>query len=341
MAHEIHEAAGDRFGEVRTGGKRAWHGLGVEVADGTDCESAFKQVGLDWTTEVAPIQALASVGILNLKKHFAHVRKDNGRLLGLVTDEYRPFENLDLARFADSLAGADKACTVETVGSLYACRRVFALVRLPHEIRLGRGGEDRLQQYVLVANGHGGFAETSCYPTSVRVVCANTLRLSQGDAAKGIRFRHTGDFDAKVAQARLVLGSAVEESKRFERKVKALVGLRLTKAQIATYLEKTFADIFGKVDPLAPAEFVERFQEKRKAILEQWAANLDHEQQKIGGIAGTAWALYNAISMYEDHQRGRYEDTDKSDERVASNIFGTSHREKGIAFRNALALVKA
>lgn len=337
MGHEINEKDGDRFGEVRENGEKAWHGLGVAVADGTDCATAFQQVGLDWETELAPIQALGSNAIIDLPKHRAHVRKDTGLMLGLVTNEYRPFENKDLAAFADSLAGADRACTVETVGSLYSCRRVFALVRLPHEIRLGRGGEDVLKQYVLVANGHGGFAETSVYPTSVRVVCANTLRISERDAAKGIRFRHTGNFEAKVEQARLVLGTAIAESKRFETKVKALSTRRLSKEQLAAYLEKTFDDIFGKVDPLAPAEYVERFQLRRKEVLEQWAANLAHEQQTVAGISGTAWAAYNAISMYEDHQRGRASTPGES--RIASNIFGTSHREKNIAMRNALALV--
>jgi phage/plasmid-like protein (TIGR03299 family) len=338
MSHEINET--DRFGEVRSRGERAWHGLGDEIPEGLDAVGAFARLGLDWPTEMAPIQALASRGIINLPKHFAHVRKDNGDLLGIVTDEYKPFENIDLARLADSLAGADKACVTETAGSLYSGRRVFALVRLPHEIRLGKGGEDRLEQYVLVANGHGGFAETSCYPTSIRVVCANTLRMSEKGITKGIRFRHTGDFEAKVAQARLVLGTAVEESKKFETKVKALAATRLSKAQLQFFLEKTFEEIYGAIDPLADAGFNDRALEKRKEILDQWAENLEHEQQKIAGIAGTAWAAFNAISMYEDHQRGRFKDTDESDARVASNIFGVSHREKGIAFRNAMALVK-
>lgn len=337
MAHEIHTEDGDVFGEVRSGGKSAWHGIGDPVAEGTDCETAFTQIGLDWPTEMAPVQALASRGIINLDKQFAHVRKDTGLLLGMVTSEYRPFENMDLARFADSLAGADKACTVETVGSLYSCKRVFALVKLPHEIRVGKGGEDVIKEYVLVANGHGGYAETACYPTSVRVVCANTLRLSQTDAVKGIRFRHSGNFESKVAQARLVLGTAIAESKEFESRVLALAATRLSRQQLTSYLVRTFEDIYGKADPLAPADYVEAFQAKRKGILEQWTANLAHDQQLVAGIAGTAWAAYNAISMFEDHQRGRKGD---GEARVASNLFGPANKDKRVAFQNALALVK-
>ena len=340
MGHEILQH--DRFAEVRSNGQRAWHGLGNSIREGLDAETALTEQGLGWPTELAPLQAQCSGGIVTLPKHFAHMRGGGGSplLLGIVTDEYKPFENIDLARLADSLAGADKACTVETIGSLYNCRRVFVLVKLPHEIRVGKNGEDLLEQYVLVANGHGGFAETSCYPTSIRVVCANTLRLSEKGITKGVRFRHTGDFAAKVAQARIVLGTAVEESKRFEAKVKALAGAQLAAKDVKWFLEKTFEDIFGKIDALADAGFNDRLLEKRKEILDQWAENLAHEQQRIDGIGGTAWAAYNAVSMYEDHQRGRFKDTDESDARVASNIFGVSHREKGVAFRNALALVK-
>lgn len=338
MGHGITDK--DKYAEVRSGGKRAWHGLGNEIVSGLNAVEAFEQEGIDWPTELAPIQCLASTGVINLPKHFAHLRKDTGDLLGMVTDEYKPFENIDLARLADSLAGADKAVSVETVGTLYSGRRVFVLVKLPHEIRVGKTGEDVMEQYVLVANGHGGFAITACYPTSIRVVCANTLRWSERDVLKGIRFRHTGDFEAKVAQARLALGTAMDESRKFEERVKALYGTKLSKGQTLHFLESTFDDIFGARDKEAPADFLEKYDAKRKEMLEQWYANLDDAQQRIDGIQGTAWAAYNAVSMYSDHQRGRFRGVGESDARVAANLFGVAHREKGKAFRNALALAK-
>jgi phage/plasmid-like protein (TIGR03299 family) len=339
MGHGITDK--DRFGEVRGEGRqRAWHGLGNGIPEGLNAVEAFEQEGIDWETEMAPIQCLATSGIISIPKHFAHIRKDTGDLLGMVTDEYKPFENIDLARLADSLAGADKAVSVETVGTLYAGRRVFVLVKLPHEIRVGKNGEDVMEQYVLVANGHGGFAVTACYPTSIRVVCANTLRWSERDVLKGIRFRHTGDFDSKVAQAKLALGTAMEESLKFEERVKALYGTKLSKGQMLHFLETTFDDIFGKRDSEAPADFLEKYDAKRTEILAQWYANLDDAQQRIDGIGGTAWSAYNAVSMYSDHQRGRFRGIDESDARVAANLFGVAHREKSKAFRNALALAK-
>lgn len=55
MAHEINNS--DRFGEVRVNGKRAWHGLGVEIADGLNAVEGFKAIGLDWQTELLPVYA--------------------------------------------------------------------------------------------------------------------------------------------------------------------------------------------------------------------------------------------------------------------------------------------
>ena len=55
---------------------------------------------------------------------------------------------------------------------------------------------DEIQPYVLLTNGHDGCAALRMIPTSVRVVCWNTLTLalSKSTAAEGITIFHYGEL---------------------------------------------------------------------------------------------------------------------------------------------------
>lgn len=336
MAHEIH--SNDTFGEVRSNGQRAWHGLGMEIEEGLNAAEAFRHIGLDWSTEMAPLYAVAGEGQdqvrLPIEDKFAHVRSDNKQVLGLVSDGYEPIENMQLAEFADTLAGLDKAVSIETAGSLYNSKRVFALVRLPKDIEVVEG--DVLQQYVLVSNGHGGFAAFAAYPTSVRVVCANTLRWSEQDMAKGVKFRHTGDIEQKQKAAQAALGLVTKEAEKFETQVRRLAATQWNSEQIRDYMAFMWEKMFVRIDP--NDDNAAKLMERRDAYVKHWMALLDDERQNIKGIRGTAWAAYNALSTWCDHERGRFQSIAKSDARVHSNLFGTSQDNKLRAFKQALTL---
>jgi phage/plasmid-like protein (TIGR03299 family) len=340
MAHMI--MGTDRYGEVRKNGQRAWHGLGSEIEEGLGAEEAFKVLGLDWNTELAPLTATMEDGtqipLKGRNPYRAHLRSDTKDLLGLVTDSYQPFQNSDLARFADAIAGQDAAVTVETAGSLYNSRRVFVLVKLPKLIIAS--ADDVLEQYILVQNGHGGTATAACYDTAIRVCCANTLAWSERNAG-GIKFQHTGDFENKVKQAQTVLGLAIGQADKFQDKVTALVGKTLTAEGTHRLLEGIYDATYGTLPEAGQVagEVIERLTLKRTNLIEQWEVNLCNERQKLRGIRGTAWAALNAVTEFHDHDRGNFGGIEESDARVSNNIFGASSRDKATAMKVALAAV--
>lgn len=351
MAHEINST--DTFGEIRENGKRAWHGLGVEIPDGLSAEEGFEQIGLGWRTELAPIFAhrermgedengnpVITHEPVEIPERKGHFRTDTGELLGVVSDQYRPLENMDLARFADALVSSsdiDGKVVLETAGSLHNGRRVFACVKLPEVIEAAPG--DVSEQYVLVGNGHGGFASFACYPTSVRVVCANTLRWSEKDVARGLRFFHLGSMEEKLANAKQALGLARRETKKFQEQVSALVGLNLTTAQMRELAVDIYYRCFGKIATDLEEDSRRKMEEKRDDLVNKWLANMEDERQRIAGIEGTGWAFYNAISQYHDHERGYFKGIEESNARVSSNIFGVSNEHKVKAFRRILQAV--
>jgi phage/plasmid-like protein (TIGR03299 family) len=333
MSHEIRN--NDNFGYV---GQPAWHGLGIELPAGIGAEDGFRRLGIDWETELLPVyvEQPNSDEYQEVAGHRLHVRKDTRDELGMVTANYKPMQNMELARFADAIAGADAATMLETAGTLYGNRRVFALVKLPEVVKAT--AEDVSEQYVLLSNGHGGCASFSIYPTSVRVVCANTLRWSERDAARGLSFRHMGDFDSKLKAARKVLGIARKETEKFQEQVDALVRTQLDASAARAFIELCWDQAFGSPEKLE-GEPKARMLARRNEQIQEILGLMENSRNSLPGISGTAWAALNAVTEFHDHHRGRFKPVAESKGRVNSNLFGQSAYAKTKALRAALALV--
>lgn len=342
MSHGITRV--DSVGIVNS---RGWHGLGQPLPEGLSAVEGFQKVGLDWTEELLPVfcerDRLTSDGIqtqrIKLPDHLAHVRVDTGGVLGLVSSTYRPVTNQELATFADAIAGEDYAVTLDSAGSLHGGRRIFASVKLPSELRLGRGGADRSEFYVLISNGHGGTAAFAATPTTIRVVCNNTLSYAlHRDGSTGIRFVHSGDLDAKLAQARLILGLARKETERFEAAATALASVQLSVGQTRGFLDDAWHAAFGALpDQERDPEAYERVAARKRETIDAWLVNIDNERQRVAGLHGTAWSALNAVTEWHEHERGRMGPT--TDARRHSNLFGTSARAKRATLKVALELV--
>jgi len=337
MAHGI--TASDSVGIVGTAG---WHGLGKKLPEGLSAVEGFRHLGLDWSMELAPVYAEVQRGVdeegnpilrrIALPGHRAHVRLDNDAPLGVVTDGYQQVTNRDLAELLDSLAGQDAASVLESAGSLFGGRRVFGCIRLPTIIRVGA---DIVETYLVGSNGNGGFAGLNAYPTSIRPQCNNMLRWSERDLGKGITFRHSGDMAEKVKQARVAMGLAQKEVLAFEKQVHALAGAQLSAGQVRDFMALAYDRTFGELpDRTEQPEAFEKLSAKRAEVLARWLANLEDKRQQVAGIQGTAWQALNAITQWHDWERGRMKAD--SDQRLHSNLFGQSNRDKQVALKTAL-----
>ena len=123
--------------------------------------------------------------------------------LGVVGRDYTPVQNEACAELLDLLVDASGA-HFETAGSLRGGRRVFITLRLPDGIRVA--GIDDLDLYLALSTSHDGSTALRVDATPVRVVCANTQRLSLKRSVGHYTFRHTTNIKTKIAQARQAIG---------------------------------------------------------------------------------------------------------------------------------------
>ena len=322
MAHEIDLSTGKPA--VFTTGTPPWHRLGTTVANAQTSEEAIRLASLDWSVEPWPLVARRDGIEREVAGRVANVRADTREVLGIVSPGYKAFQNHAAFEFFDAIV-QDKLAVYETAGALKGGRHIWMLARLPKTLRAA--GDDEIRPYVLLTNSHDGTRALRMIPTTVRVVCANTLTLALGRAAatEGLTIYHNESLERRVADAREKLGIITRRVDEFEVQVQALARRPMSRDDLTNYFTTLVAD---------------RAADTQKRMLAAFVANLDHASNTLPGISGTAWAAYNSVSQWADHQsvvRGQTE-LQWADSRLASVWFGAAAEFKQRAFDAAVAL---
>lgn len=340
---------------VMSAGKLPWHGLGVVVDKATTSAEAIRFAGLDWTVTKEQLFYTGPDGTKRTADDaFAIVRQDTGACLGNVGSRYKPIQNAQGFDFLDTVLN-EFGAKYETAGSLYNGSSVWMLAHLPQQAFTINGGDD-IEPYVIFTNCHDGSGAAACYPTSVRVVCANTFRTSHGDKHKGLSIRHTGDVKDKIKAAQSALGMAVESFTEFKENAETLYHkpleivhyahdvldacLEVSQAQAnmgANVLAATIAKTQASRELLAKT--LEKQIDRRKEILDDILHRYESERCGIGSIRGTAWAAFNAVTEHADHAKVGRQAQDpmtRMSRRFESTIAGDADSMKQTAFEIAM-----
>ena len=349
MAHEISHESGRA--EIAYAGETPWHGLGVKV-DGLQTAAAMlRAAGLEWGVETRPLFVglhgaerldLGDSTTQKVDSHIAIMRGDTGAVLGVASTRYAPIQNAQAGDVVDALV-AEGGVHVEVAGALGHGERCWMLSHIPGDFEVVRG--DAVRPYFLLAWGHDGKHGLAGKLTPIRVVCNNTLTaagLGKGrwSESADVYVRHTRSATLRIEEARAALGIVKRQLEDTTDAYRALAGVRVTDRQVGEYL--------GKVFPMdLPADKTEAESEEYRAKLERWEA---HQREllalyeggrgvDIPGVAGTAWAAYNAVTEWVDHTYPTLQSGAVSAARQRSVLFGSYAGVKARALTSALALV--
>lgn len=333
MAHNISLLNG--HSEMAYVGEKPWHDLGQELTPDAPLEVWAREAGMEWKVQKAFVR-------YNVDKDGADYRMWNDRLvlfrsdtkapLGVVSDRYKIVQPIDVLKFFTDVAERNNL-RLETAGTLGGGTKYWALARVEHaDINLG--GCDIIKPYIMLATSADGSMNTIAKPTTVRVVCQNTLGMALGAKGEAVKVRHSTTFKAEDVRIELgLLGGAIEE---FEQQAASLASTPLTKSQAVHVLVSALGDL---------EQFTKDYQEKgaTKAFEQQpntrpMAAILElFNGGAFGGNLvtsnGTAWGLVNAATQYFDHTAGRSQDT-----RLTSSWFGQNADRKQAIVKEALTV---
>jgi len=340
---------------VFTAGRLPWHGLGTTVDRAATSAEAIKLASMDWKVKKQQLFYVDANGdTQSADSVFGIVRCDTGRILGSVGNRYKPIQNEEGFEFLDGILGKFGA-KYESAGALHGGKKVWMLAHMPEQGFTINGG-DRQEAYVIFENCHDGTGAASVYPTAVRVVCANTLRMAHKDSAKGMSIRHTGDVKDKIKQAQKALNIAVHDFETYKEAAESMYRkpleithyandvldacLDITEAQMnmgANVFAATMARTIAEQELLAKS--IAKKIERREEILEDIIERYEGTRNGFANMRGTAWSAFNAITEHADHSKMGRESADpltRASRRFESVIAGTADQMKQVAFEYAL-----
>jgi len=279
-------------------GAQPWHGLGNLLAPKQPLEVWAQQAGMDWHIEESPVRFMTDTAghlgaIQSFPEHKVLYRSDSKQALSVVSKRYQvvqPREVLEFYRDLTEVAGFE----LETAGVLKGGKKFWALAKTGQAAALK--GNDLVHGYLLLATSCDGTLATTATPTTIRVVCNNTLTIAVNGATQAIKVPHSTRFDAQAVKQQL--GVAVSQWDAFMYRMRTLSERKVKTHEAMNYFLKVLCDT-SATPPGEPATLVnERALSKVQSLYDGQGRGADLESAK-----GTAWGLLNAVTEYVDHEK--------------------------------------
>jgi phage/plasmid-like protein (TIGR03299 family) len=319
MAHMIDTTTGTAA--MAFAGQTPWHGLGQALTPDASIETWTNEAGLNYTVKESPVlfQTDATTNPEEFKGRKVLHRSDTGAALAVVSDGYRVVQPSEVMGFFGKLVELG-GFQMETAGVLSYGRRVWALAKVNEGADIVEG--DTVRPYVLLGTSYDGTMATVAKFTSVRVVCNNTITAALGRENAGtVRVLHSERFDPDAV--RLELGIVGDNWERFLIQSRKLSGETMAQIEADAFVSALLQPYHTSKMELNQTRGYKRIME----LFNGQAIGAD-----IPGVAGTRWAMLNAVTELVDHERGRSNNT-----RIESAWFGT-----GAVLKNkALELLSA
>lgn len=313
-------------------GQTPWHQLGNALPKKQPIEVWAEAAGMQWQIQETPVRYLAtpagdSSSLYGEAMEFADqkvlYRSDTKAALSVVGSRYKvvqPREVLEFYRDLSEVAGYE----LETAGVLKAGKKFWALARTGKEAVLK--GNDLIKGYLLLATSCDGTLATMAMPTTIRVVCNNTLAIALSGGTGAIKVPHSTHFDALAVKRQLGVGVLQWDS--FMYRMKTLSERKVKNHESMNYFLKVLCQTDAHADP-ALGLTNERALKKVQAMYEGHGRGAE-----LAAAKGTAWGLLSAVTEFVDHERRA-----RSQEyRLDSAWFGQGASLKQRALEHALQL---
>jgi phage/plasmid-like protein (TIGR03299 family) len=236
--------------------------------------------------EEVELQDAELVQFIEVPKHRAILRKDTGKVLGMVTEDFQEVQNHKCFELADQMAG-DGEILYESALALWDGAFVCMLARIPEPAKvLG----DDFYQYFLFYNWHNGAGSIGGCFTPVRVVCENTYQAAVESSERQFKLRHSTNVEERLNyKAKLLM-----ENRKYMAKVSEEAE-RLVKIPISEQKWETIVNTLIQI-PFDATEAVVKSRETQRFGLQQTIHTADLEN-----FRWTGWGVVQAVSAFVNH----------------------------------------
>ena len=289
MAHQLEQIA--------YVGTTPWHKLGNALPAKQPLDVWAQAAGMDWSIQETPVRFLAAQAgalgsIQTFDDHKVLYRSDTKAPLSVVGGRYQVVQPRDVLEFYRDLTEVS-GYELETAGVLKAGKKFWALARTGKSCNLK--GNDTVNGYLLLATSCDGTLATTATPTTIRVVCNNTLSIALNGATSAIKVPHSTSFDAQAVKQQL--GVAVSQWDSFMYRIKTLSERKVKTHESMNYFLKVLCQSDEHTDPTGGLTN-ERALKKVQALYEGHGRGAE-----LAAAKGTAWGLLCSVTEFVDHER--------------------------------------
>lgn len=304
--------------------RESWHLMGgaYDLSGCTTVDEVLNRAGLNWEAELHPIFTHFRDQIHPVPDRKAVLRSDNGLVLGDVGKSFVPVQNRELVEFGQALRG-EANVDWDAGGSFKNSQRAFLSFRVPQGIVVA--GEDEVDSWIMVTNGHDGGAALRATVIANRVSCTNQVNGLLRKANMSFSIRHVGAVDTKVDEARRALGLVSTYMTEFE-----VIANRLADIDVDVVFFEDFVEELIPIDGAAGVKTNAAKARQRELIRRNWEATTTLNPD----LRNTGWGALNVVTEVIDHGNLdiRKSKQDKGERRFLSSLEGTGATLRNRAF---------
>lgn len=254
---------------------KAWHGLEtvVDRIDGFGFEVKAQPLYLD--VDSGPIDT-----------HRAIVDNEGG-LISVVKSSYELIDNAKIWNAVQAAIAQIEGARVVSAGSIKGRKVVFASVELDGLSHFEAGGEAHTAKLNIVSS-HDGTKAFCAGGGVTRIVCANTVRIAEGEMTDSLKLYHTKRSALQIQGLSDAVAGLVRGMEIYKKQAESL------RSEDCDMIEaERFLAAF-----LAPVNTEEISTRSRNQIAE--ISNLFNKGK--GNKGETRWDLFNGVTEYFTHE---------------------------------------
>lgn len=286
--------------------KPAWHGLGLVTGQKFTALEAATTTGLDFDVHEAVAGAMID-GVfvpyevngkpamkVNYKVEYGEDGQRHVRTLGLVGKDRVSVPPLELWEFGDLLVGYIDGAHYEAMFALRNFHQIVGVINAGGVTLDPDGRNLKIGQFIVLRASYDGSWSLGAKWADVVPECANMMQMHLGTNYSEFTTRHTGDVQARMAEAQQALGIYRSYQEDWATEATRLVQKEMTAGKFDDWLEGLYFNygkfvndgVFTKEETDAEAMGLTRMLYESSPTTER--------------IRGTAWGALNAATEYSD-----------------------------------------
>lgn len=293
-----------------------WHEMGTTIKDHEPTtEEFYKMAGLDWTVGKKPAGFFDDNGFFHeIEDTYGLVRNEDNQFFGFCKKKYNIFQNAEAFEWCEPLIDSG-LFKWETAGSFRNGQTCWCLL---NSGEYNIVATDKIRNYLLVAWAHDGKRGIVIQPTSIRVICQNTLNAAltnKEERDNRIHIPHFVTMRPRLEEVRMMYEGACAAFELQKAKYEKMINTVLSESQKNAFIDSVCNIVYDDMSLINGTKALsEKARKHVDSVRDTFKSNLremiDYRAsgQTEYGIKNTLYGAFNASSEYIEHymtQRGQ------------------------------------